>query len=216
MDVSIRKMYNYLLSQTFPGLLLTLQIILGLQWFAKFDALSLLRNLLSQEGGVIIAVLLITYAVSTLLGTIVDGIHHCLFDDIYVKIRCKYKKLRNLPNDSHAVCDSDKKFYDCFPNNMAYNVYQDRILDDYYYYSEAYANTAIIMVPGTFFLYHWLCNISNMKLCSFEAMFPLIVYISVIIMMAYQAITTHAEYEKEENAFIASFSDRTQKGANNG
>ncbi len=209
MDANIRKMYNYLLSHTFPGLILTLQIIFALQWFTSYDIFGLFNKLLIGEAGVIIVVLLIIYAISTLFGIIVDGIHHFLFEDVYELFKKLLSKKPKSQLSNEAIIDEDDKtFYDCFPYNISYEVYQDRIVDDYWYYSEAYANISIVMVPGFYLLYHWLCKILKVCLFSFCGLSPLVVYAMVLLVMIYEAFATHAEFDKEQNAFIASFSKR--------
>ncbi|MBF0515519.1 MAG: hypothetical protein HQK97_00170 [Nitrospirae bacterium] len=81
MKLDLKSMYNYLISHTFPGFLLLIECLLALQWFFKVDVFAALEKILSKDSGSIVVLSIIAYAFSTLLGIIVDGIHH-LIDDM--------------------------------------------------------------------------------------------------------------------------------------
>ena len=84
-------MYRYLLSHTFPGLILGIEIILAIYWFSDLPVKACIETGFKQHASVII---LIGYAISTLMGFIVDGIHHFFFEDLLdIKILVYFKSL---------------------------------------------------------------------------------------------------------------------------
>jgi hypothetical protein len=144
MKFELGDMYKYLLSHTFPGLLVLMEILLALEWFASKDVW------VSLSKWNVWVLIIIAYAFSTLLGIIVDGIHHLLFEDMELvkskglKFKMRDVKTENLKEKFEAISDKDKM-----------EIYQSLIMEDYWYPYEAYSNISIAMIPGLILLIYW-------------------------------------------------------------
>ena len=191
MDFKLRDMYSYLLSHTFPGLFLGLEILLALQWFAHFDVLLLMQTELSkpQNTGSIIAVVIVGYAFSTLLGFVLDGIHHFVYEDF----------LREEKDDNifYAVNNVEKM-----------QIYQHFVEDDYWYPYEAYANISVAMVPGIFLLPY---KLYNLHVDTWFLLTMVISYIFVFYVMTYEAHCTYKRCIEREKQIIDSLSDNSKQ-----
>jgi hypothetical protein len=187
MKFELKDMYNFLLSHTFPGLLVLIEILLALQWFAKLEVLKFLQKIWSttQTGNTII-LLVLAYAFSTLLGIILDGVHHFFLEDIW-DIRQQEK---------------EEKF-NAISDNLKMDVYKHFLDDDLWYYYEAYANISFAMFPGGFLLYYWLSYIMHFGGLYFWI--PMLLYVLVFGITLIEAICTKWRYENDEEQFIDAY-----------
>lgn len=139
MKVNIKSPYRYLISHTFPGLLLLLEIIFLLRiWkdYVSYKSICLINiindiiNIVSDMPNLIM-LLTIFFIFSTLIGIVIDAFRHLLF-------REPEKKLK------------DKEIYEVIKNADQLALY-NRIDDDYWYFYEAYGNIALAlsMLPLT-------------------------------------------------------------------
>jgi hypothetical protein len=189
MELKLKDMYSFLLSHTFPGLFFGIELLLSMKWFANLDSFSVLQELLSKPDntGVILAVILICYAFATLLGFIIDGIHHFFYEDF----------LRGNKIGYHSVDDSD---IFCAVNNLEkMSIYQHFIDDDYWYPYETYANISIAMIPGIFLLPYKLYSSQVAVWFTFTLC---ILYALVLFIMIYEAIYTLRICSEKERQLI--------------
>lgn len=190
MKFELKDMYKFLLSHTFPGLLVMIEILLALQWFAKLEVLKFLQKIWSttQIGNTII-LLIVAYAFSTLLGIILDGVHHFFFEDLWdVKQQEKETKF-------NAISD-----------NLKMDVYKHFLDDDLWYYYEAYANISFAMIPGGILLYYWLSSIKNFV--SWYFWIPMLLYVLVFAITFIEAITTKWRFRNDEEQFIDAYNKK--------
>lgn len=82
MKFEIKDMYNFLLSHTFPGMILGIEIIYLLQWNKQIDITQLFQKPYSDHS---LLLIIVAYAVSTVLGFIIDGVHHWAYEDAFCK-----------------------------------------------------------------------------------------------------------------------------------
>jgi hypothetical protein len=190
MKFELKDMYGYLLSHTFPGLLFLIEILLVLQWWAKLHVLEFAQKIWSTAAGNIVIVLILAYAFSTLLGVVIDGIHHFLFEDIW-DIRQREEE-EKFP----AISDS-----------LKLDIYKHFLEDDLWYPYECYANIMIVMIPGFFLLKHWLSWILHV-----ENLWPLIIYAVIWGIMLGEAICTYRRFLKDEEQFVNSYSNLRYEG----
>ncbi len=132
MGFNFKEMYSFLLSHTFPGLLLLVEILLFLRSTAYPDIF------VSPLPDKYIAILILAgYAFSTLLGTMLDGIQHSIFD-LFIDPGTDKERIR-------------KKFM-AIKDNKDMEVYKHFIEDDFWYPYEAYANISIAIFLGLILL----------------------------------------------------------------
>lgn len=197
MKFELKDMYKFLISHTFPGLLVLIEILLCYQWFVDNNFWTYLQQKWPAETGTIIIILILSYAFSTLLGLIVDSVHHFIHD-LYEKIA----KII-LPDN---VNQDDKNEYDAIKDTLSLEVYNSYIDDDLYYYYEAYSNICVAMVPGLFLFWHWLSSVPNLK--SQHFWIAMSIYTIILIITFVEAIWTFSTYKKERIQFTESFSAR--------
>ncbi len=186
MEFKLKDMYSYLLSHTFPGLFFGIEILLALKWFTPFDILAPIQIELSkpQNTGTIIALAIASYAFSTLLGFILDGIHHFVYEDF----------LRE---------EKDENIFYAVNNIERMQLYTHFVEDDYWYPYEAYANISIAMIPGIFLLPYKLF-ISNVNI--WVTMTMVILYIFVLFIIVSEARSTYKRCCERERQIIDSWS----------
>ena len=222
MNFDFKEMYRYLLSHTLPGLIFGIEVILTLYWFSDLPVKSVIKAWFTLHPSIII---LIGYAVSTLLGFIVDGIHHFVFEDlleiriiIYIKHLWNKSRLRKYARWFYPLQftskESEKKFK-AFCNENKMEIYSHYIEEDYYYPYETYANISIVVGLGVLLL---LCLLSYGKSCGVEIK-PLTtillkitipVFTIITIVMAYEAKTTLEACEDEEDQFSSAFAPESE------
>jgi hypothetical protein len=130
MELNFKKTYVFLISHTLPGLVFGIQIILAFKLFTNYDGFMFLYKI--DYGAVnFIALLIILYVVSTLLGIILDAAHHYIFNKMEKKVN--YDLFKFIKNK----------------DQLELYIHID---EDYWYSYEAYANTALAMAPGILFL----------------------------------------------------------------
>jgi hypothetical protein len=192
MKFELSDMYKYLLSHTFPGLLLGIEILIMLQWFADYKITELIEHILSSRAGNIVIFAVVAYALSTSLGFIIDAIHHFLYEDLPEMIG---KKKDDDEND-----EANK--FDAIINSDIMKMYVHFVDDDLYYPYEAWANLSIVMFPGIFLLCYWLLSIIKLKVISWGFLLPSITYIVIFIIVIYEAKHTLNEVDSEEVDFV--------------
>ena len=81
MNFEFRGMYKYLTSHTFPGLLLGVEILYIVKIIKPALWFYFLQICCSNTSTVIVLSIL-AYAFSTLLGVVVDSVHHFLYENV--------------------------------------------------------------------------------------------------------------------------------------
>ncbi len=203
MKFELKDMYNYLISHTFPGAILGVEILLALQWFFNFDVLSLTKKIFSYSAGGILFFIIGTYAVSTLLGLIIDAIHHFCYEDFPIP-----QKLNKLMHINKPEAPKYNRF-DGIVDDMSMEAYKHFISEEYYYPYEAFANISVVMFFGIYLLEFWLLCILNYKWKSCNFLLPLILYLAIVVIMICEArVTWDQMTHKEEPDFVKAFSNR--------
>jgi hypothetical protein len=79
MDISFKELsYGNLISHTFPGLFLAFEIILAFRLFTPFNGFNFICSINYTVTNVL-GILIGVYVIATLLGIILDAIHHVAF-----------------------------------------------------------------------------------------------------------------------------------------
>jgi len=121
-----------------------------------------IENLISFTGYLLL--------VGTILGIIIDGIHHSILEDwIYDSILRKHIGIGGNTNQLRESCfnkcktdsyisndDLTRHFFFKKLNGTAINQY---LIEEFYCYSEFYANTFLALIPFTFILPPYLTNV---------------------------------------------------------
>lgn len=178
MELKVKDMsYGLLLSHTFPGLLFGLEILLAFELFTKLNIVGALLSI-ERSAANLISIFIISFVFSTLLGYILDGIHHYIFEDI-----------RNIPYHSspgfYKACNSVEKM----------QIYKHFLEDDLWYPYEAYANIGIAMLPGVILLPYWL---NQLGVTTWFMVILSLLYIVVLIIMFCEAENTLKCFIDEE------------------
>ncbi len=192
MKFELSDMYKYLLSHTFPGMFLGIEILITLQWFADYKMTELLGSILSSSAGNIVIFVVVAYAFSTSLGFIIDAIHHFFYEDLPEMIGKKEDDDEN---------DEINKF-EAITNVDMMKMYIHFVDDDLFYPYEAWANLSIVMFPGIFLLCYWLLSIMKLHIISWGFLLPSIIYIIVFLIVIWEAKHTLDEVDVEEDDFV--------------
>ncbi len=191
MEFKIKGMsYSLLLSHTFPGLLFGLQILLAFALFTKFNIIIFLY---SQGTNAInlVSFLIVTFVFSTLLGFIVDGIHHFFFED-----------LPDIISKERESSCCNMKLFQFITTTQQAQIYRVFLLDDFWYPYEAYANVGISMIPGLILLPVWL---SYLQISLWFNITITVVYLLIFIIMIYEAKNTLQVFREAESKLIENF-----------
>lgn len=184
MKFELKDMYSFLISHTFPGLLVLVELLLFYQWFVNPNFCNYLKANWPTETSNVIVILILAYAFSTLFGILLDSIHHFI-EDIY----------------NHK--EKDGKFI-AINDTFSMDVYKHFLEDDLWYPYEAYANVGIAMTPGLFLLIHWLSRINNFVGLKFWV--PVLAYVLILSVIIAEAWFTYRRFCSDETEFIKIFS----------
>ena len=187
---NLKDMYSFLLSHTFPGLLVTCELILSLQWFVTPDVYPIIHTLWTAKTSNTIIIIILLYVVSTLFGIILDAVHHLLFEDLPGLILKDWAKLgAKFP----AITDS-----------LRVDIYKHFLEDDFWYPYEAYSNIAIALLPGILLFKHWLSSIQHVQ--GWYCWLWLSLYTIILLFMIAEALFTLRNFVTDEKQFIETYS----------
>jgi hypothetical protein len=186
--------YGLLLSHTFPGLLVEAEIAVGLHFFAG-PCLPNILNLVSGKDNVplLILALVLLFAFATLLGFVIDGLHHACFEDIPRRIAGFYRKKPKVHDDEamYRVMRSQE--------HLQLYIYLE---DELWYPYEAYANIGIALGLGCLLLFYvlWSGLVDNNTRFWWVAL-----TISTILTVCtlWEAWVTLQQYNRSEEALAA-------------
>ena len=176
MKFELKDMYGFLLSHTFPGVLVLMEILLYLQWIAKVDVSGFLKQVWSSSAGGVVVLLILGYAFSTLLGNILDGVHHFFIEDV---LRKKQK---------------EEKFQ-AISDNVTMNIYKHFLEDDLWYPYEGYANISFAIIS-------WLwasAGIGYHRSCTLMVgVYGCHLLTVVLVIVFWDAIYTYSNFLRDE------------------
>ncbi len=203
MKFELKAMYSYLMSHTFPGALFGIEIIFSLKWFCNCNLFPSIQTIISNNTGGVLIFIILAYAVSTLLGIVVDAIHHFFYEDAFSellkKLFCKGKAEDQTPGYNRFTAIKD---------NMSMEAYKHFIDEEYYYPYEAYANISVVMFFGIFLFAYWLLTVLRYEWNSLNFTVPFAIYFIILIIMIWEARSTSNEMDEEEEDFVKAFSNR--------
>lgn len=215
MKLDLKDMYKFLLSHTFPGLLFGVEILLFLYWFTNLPVSDyLIKGWKSNP----VLLTILGYAFSTILGSVIDGIHHLFYEDSpSFKSFIKLKPDKDDQHFKRETDDAENKFK-AVSDEHRLNTYLHFLEDDLYYPYEAWANISVVMVPGFFLLLGLLLrgSLSLLKVWSWNINFYLsyvwllvvflLLYCFIFFTMVFEAkytLLTNQEHEKKFNAVFS-------------
>jgi len=182
MEIDVKGSYGHLISHTFPGLLLGLELMLAFKLFTPFDAFHYLYSIDYKITNFLV-ILIVIFVISTILGIILDGVHHYFF--------------RRYEDYSKYY-----KIYELISNNTQLEICR-QIDADFWYYYESFTNIAISMFPGIFLLPIFLFK-ENISLWFIILLW--ISYLLILIVMIKEAIYTLSIIKNIEESLINNFS----------
>jgi hypothetical protein len=189
--------YSILLSHIFPGLFLELETIALFQIYTSIKIYSKILEHIKASTSESIGVFLILFAFAALLGFVLDGAKHMIYQDIGEII----KKLTKSKSDKATYA---KEAYDVIHNNEQKEIYIHFIENDLYYPYEAYGNIGLAMIPGVFILFDKLI----IKGGSFIDWVIVVSYIIVTITMLIEAWYTSYQCVEAEGKLLKNFESK--------
>jgi hypothetical protein len=165
------------------------------------------------------------YAFSTILGSVIDGIHHLFYED-----KPSITHFITLTPDSADAAsvkenESAKKKFEAISNEHRLNTYLHFLEDDLYYPYEAWANISVAMVPGFFLwvalllrgywslLNVWLWDVNLHSSDLWLLLFLLLLYIFIFLVMVFEAKQTLQQNMDDEEQFTSALmGSNTEKG----
>jgi len=179
--------YSTVLSHVFPGIVLELQMLLALALFSPTPILAKISTFIQTNLSTFLSFGILFLVLATILGFILDGIHHFIFRKREAKIDGIYRYMTSIERLEIARSTLD---------------------EDLWYPYEAYANIAIAMLPGIGLLPYW------MLLHHFGLVFisvTWVIYNAVCAVMWHEAIATLEQYKDVERELIEAFKCPTPK-----
>jgi len=147
--------FEVLLSHTFPGFFSALSAFMLLDVLSPHDLTSLafgkITDFMSVMGFIII--------LGTIFGVIIDGIHHWIIEDHIFKKCLEYDKLEKERENLYPSPDIKHFYYFTRIGKDAFNY----LTDNYYCYSEFYANIFISLIPFSIISPFYFCRILEMS-----------------------------------------------------
>ena len=173
--------YSTVLSHVFPGVVLELQILLAFSLFSPIPMLSKIAVFVQANVTSLLSFGILFFVMATILGFILDGMHHFFLRNLEQDIFGVYKYLNSLEKLEIARSELDA---------------------DLWYPYEAYANIAIAMIPGLGLLPYW------MHIHHFHIVFngvSMAIYTAVCAIMWHEAVATLKSYKEVEKEVIKAF-----------
>jgi hypothetical protein len=144
--------FEHLLSHTFPGFFLAITLFMLIDVWSP----SPLTVLVLSNSNIMIAFIGFVLLIGTILGVILDNIHHCIleglifdqFDEVQLWIT-KFNDLTKIDPNKANHCDAENIAYYFFVKKLGPDAlgYITHLRKGKYCYSEFYANTFIATVP---------------------------------------------------------------------
>jgi len=180
--------YSTIQSHVFPGIVLELQLLLALVLFSPVPVVAKLSAFMQANVSTFLAFGILFLVFATILGFILDGIHHFVFRKREKKIYGIYKYMTSMERLEIARSTLD---------------------EDLWYPYEAYANIAIAMLPGIALVPYW------MWLHAFVMGViggTWVVYVVVLAIMWHEAIATLEQYKEVEKELLEAFKSPRPEG----
>jgi hypothetical protein len=187
MEIDVKGSYGHLISHTFPGLLLGLELMIAFKLFTPFDGFIFLYSINYKIVNFLV-ILIVIFIISTILGIILDGVHHWL--------------LRNYEDYSNYY-----EIYKLISNNTQMELCR-QIDADYWYFYESFVNIALAMSPGILLIPILLFKM-NINLWFIGIIW--IIYLLIIFVLISEALYTLSIIRNIEKSLIDNFS-KEKKG----
>ena len=218
-DIPTQFKFEHLLSHTFPGFFSAITLFMLFDIFSPLNLTSLtfskdLEGLISFAGFILL--------VGSILGIIIDGIHHSLIEDhIFdrgslnhnveqinaIKRYCLRRCLYPLDADAgklekNAEESITRHFFFKKLDGTAINQY---LIEEFYSYSEFYANTSLALVPFGAILPTYITE--NLQIPFYKSWLIGIAIWAVAILCIYSSYTTYNRYNKALFSAIKGYID---------
>jgi hypothetical protein len=150
-EIPAQFRFEVLLSHTFPGFFVALSVFMLLDVLSPLDltswAFGTVASFLSAMGFIILS--------GTIFGVIVDGVHHWIIEDHIFKKCLEYDKLEKERENLYPSRVIKHLYYFTRIGEEAFTY----LTDNYYRYSEFYANIFISLIPFSIISPLYFCYI---------------------------------------------------------
>ena len=174
-------------SHTFPGILLEFEIFLAFQLFSPANIIHKVFDFAQANISNLVSSIALFFVFATILGFMLDGIHHYIF--------------RKKEDDTN-------KIYEYINSLERMQIARSLLDDDLWYPYEAFANIWIAMMPGLILLPYWMLSLHFHLAFVISIM---AVYVVVFEIMRREAITTLDTYKEVEVDLIKAFKAKAPK-----
>jgi len=172
--------FRYLISHTFPGWLFSLEIIVIISHKTFACPINLWKELVKSWQS-LLGIISIFLVVGTLVGVIIDGVQHLIFD-LIEKIMAK---ARHSPYKVYLI-------HDMIRTKEELDIFRYFVEDSLWYYYEAYVNCAIALIPSL-----WIVpRLSEILHADVIWLYP--VLIGIISALALEGILTYLQARELE------------------
>jgi hypothetical protein len=181
-DIDFQVKFQHVMSHTFPGFFSAITLFMFMDILSPLELTSLvvssINNLVSFIGLILI--------IGTILGIILDGIHHTVIEDLFFDNMDGYKETKYVKYQWMKKCGgllptsdsckentcsdcSDKDSEKCpilkigLTRHYSFKTIESKVtelnnffIDDYYCYSEFYSNTFLSLIPFSLIVPYFL------------------------------------------------------------
>lgn len=205
--MDLKFSFRHIISHTLPGIFFSLEL-LALLNLTRPDQCEVIIKIVSTAGGFILLLV-----VGSFFGVIIDAFQHLIFECEYSTRHCfkaaqRLEKLLHLPESTAAFKDVKRYEKPAIQTTEQLEIYDSLVNDEFYYYYEAWMNTAIslsllwILVP-------WYFNKWQVW-PGWMAVAVLLVTV-VLLVLLYEATITYYDYLKHDAEVLDSFSTDSKK-----
>jgi len=193
MEAGLKRFrFGHIISHTFPGILLGVQLIIFLDLLTPHRiCFFILQYLGNFSGFITIAGFFLVLA--TILGLIIDALQHLIFECVIERLHT-YKT-----GETYEIYQIHR-----VKSEMAIRIFHEIFEDQLWYYYEAYANIALCLLP----IYFLIPRIS--KILRIGSPWPLVAYLStsvIIGILCIEAFITYKQAKKTEKELVQTHLD---------
>lgn len=187
--------FGQIISHIFPGVILGIELVILIDLW--YQPVPILGNLFKLGWNSQALVLIILIFVGTILGIIIDALHHFLFTDFHWKLIFQ-KGWRKNPTGEYEISNLEQL-----------EIYKNMIDEGLLYYYEGYYNIAFALLPSLIIvpLVLYRLGVRNFWIIALT----LIPLLFTVIFLGIEGWSTRKEYEKETKIIQESFAKQNKK-----
>lgn len=192
--------YTHIISHIIPGILLGIELLMFLYLIIPITMVSNFFTVL--RNGVVVVSFVIFAA--TFLGILIDAFQHLLFEDLEL-IHFFIKLFSKIPivNKNIEVCE-DKEVFEgnIITNKEHLFIFNDLVMESYYYYYEAWVNCSLTLTIGLFIMPPFM---NKLGFNSFFIFLSEIILLFILLILFGESVITYSQYQLKRKKVLESF-----------